>query len=109
MQTPIKVLVFLAIWGRPAITELCLMGIDRLRGEEGFKIEALAVISENSMIPLCEKYGVHYVMAENKPVGRKKNIGLQEAKKFDFDYLMELGSDDLVLDMKQYREVLGRA
>jgi hypothetical protein len=55
-----------------------------------------AVISEESMIPLCEKYGVQWVMHENLPLGRKKNFGLKEALKLDWDYLIEIGSDDLL-------------
>lgn len=35
-------------------------------------------------------------MHENEPLGKKKNHGLQYCKQFDFDYLMEIGSDDLV-------------
>jgi hypothetical protein len=60
--------------------------------------EAFAVISEESMIPLCKKYGIDFVMHENEPVGRKKNFGLTYAMKKDFDYLIELGSDDVILN-----------
>jgi hypothetical protein len=48
------------------------------------------------MIRLCEKYDVKWVMAENHPLGRKKNIGVKEALKFDWEYLIEIGSDDLL-------------
>lgn len=50
------------------------------------------------MIPLCEKYGINWVMYKNNPLGEKKNFGLMKAKDFEFDYLMEIGSDDLVLN-----------
>src|SRR5690348_6599448 len=93
-----KLLIYLAVWKRPEITELCLVGLNRLKTHPCFDIDILAVISEESMIPLCEKYGVKWVMSENRPLGRKKNNGLQEARKFEFDYLMEIGSDDLVLN-----------
>jgi hypothetical protein len=74
------------------------MGIRRLMGfdPDRFRVQALAVISEDEMIPLCEKYGIHWTMAENKPVGRKKNAGLNEAFKYEWDYLLEIGSDDLL-------------
>lgn len=93
-----KILVFLAVWKRPHITELCFVGLERLKTHPDFEIEVLAVISEDSMKPLCEKYGVHWVMAENLPLGKKKNTGLAHAQKFEFDYLMEIGSDDLILN-----------
>lgn len=93
-----RLLVFLAVWKRPEITEICFMGIDRLRKNSRFPIEALAVISEESMIQLCEKYNIRWTFYKNDPVGEKKNHGLNEAMKFEWDYLLEIGSDDLVKD-----------
>jgi hypothetical protein len=93
-----KLLFFLAVWKRPEITEICFMGLNRLKNTGKFPMEFLAVISEEEMIPLCEKYGVQWVMHENLPLGRKKNFGLREALKKEFDYLVELGSDDLIKD-----------
>lgn len=96
MQTQTKILIYLAVWRRPNITELCFRGIKRLQAS--FNIEALAVISEPSMIPLCEAYGINWVMHNNEPLALKKNFGLHKAQEFDFDYLMEIGSDDLILN-----------
>lgn len=97
MQTP-KLLIFLAVWKRPEITEICFMGINRLRKSGLFPIDAFAVISEESMIPLCEKYKVEYCFYKNEPLGEKKNYGLAQACKKEFDYLVEIGSDDLLKD-----------
>lgn len=110
MQTSTKILIYLAVWKRPEITELCFRGIKRLQQHPDFEIEALAVISEESMIPLCEKYGIHWVMYKNDPVGEKKNFGLKKAKEFQFDYLMEIGSDDLVLNelLDDYKNYVGK-
>jgi len=91
-----RILVFLAVWKRPEITEICFVGLKRLKSR--FPIEALAVISEETMIPLCEKYGIRWVFYKNEPVGEKKNYGLNEAMKLEWDYLLEIGSDDLVKD-----------
>lgn len=93
-----RILVYLAVWKRPEVTELCFKGIQRLQTHPDFEIEALAVISEESMIPLCDQYGVRWVMHENLPLGKKKNFGLQAAREIQFDFLMEIGSDDLVLN-----------
>lgn len=90
------VLIFLAAWRRPEITEICFMGINRLRNNSRFPIETLVVISEESMIPLCNKYGIRWTFYKNDPLGEKKNHGLNEAMKFDWDYLLEIGSDDLI-------------
>lgn len=91
-------MIFLAVWRRPHITELCFVGINRLKKHPDFDIEAVAVLSELDMIPLCEKYGINYTMHPNEPLGAKKNFGLQYCKNFDFDWLMEIGSDDLILN-----------
>lgn len=106
-----KILIYLAVWKRPEITELCFMGINRLRTHPDFDIQALAVISEDSMIPLCEKYGIRWVKYKNEPLGEKKNFGLQKAKEFDFDYLMEIGSDDLILNelLDDYKNYIGKS
>lgn len=91
-----KLLFYLAVWERPEITEICFMGLNRLKNVGLFPVEFLAVISEESMIPLCEKYGVDWCMHENLPLGRKKNFGLSQSLKKDWDYMIELGSDDLL-------------
>jgi len=97
-NTAIKLLFFVAVWKRPVITEICFMGISRLRKVPGFNIQVLAVISEESMIPLCEKYGVDWCFTKNDPLGAKKNYGISQALRKDFDYLVEIGSDDLFKD-----------
>lgn len=89
-------LIFLAAWKRPEITEICFMGIRRLRKNSLRPIEAFCVISEESMIPLCKKYGIHYTMYKNDPLGEKKNHGLNEAMNLNWDYLIEIGSDDVL-------------
>lgn len=93
-----RILVFLAAWKRPEITEICFMGISRLRKNSRLPIEALVVISEDSMIPLCDKYDIKWTFYKNDPLGEKKNHGLNEAMKLEWDYLIEIGSDDLIKD-----------
>lgn len=102
----INLLVFVAVWKRPDITELCFMGIDRIKKHPMYNIQALAVISEKEMIPLCNKYKINWVMTENNPLGRKKNYGLKQASNIDFDYMLEIGSDDIITDdlLDQYLE-----
>lgn len=91
-----RILLYLAVWQRPEITEICFMGINRLRRAGIFDVDAFAVISEESMKPLCRKYDIEYCFHKNLPLGEKKNFGLTEAMKKDWDYLIELGSDDLI-------------
>jgi hypothetical protein len=105
-----RLLIFLAVWKRPEITEICFMGIDRLRKNSRFPIEAFAVISEEEMIPLCLKYKISYTYYKNDPLGEKKNAGLTEAMKLQWDYLIEIGSDDLLKDelIELYADYFGK-
>jgi hypothetical protein len=96
LNTSVKLLFFLAVWKRPEITEICFIGLNRLRKTGLFQMEFFAVISEPDMIPLCEKYGVDWCMFPNSPLGAKKNYGLSQVMKKDFDYMIELGSDDIL-------------
>lgn len=96
MPTSTKLMIYMALWKRPEITEICFAGVNRLRNSGLFPIEAFAVLSEESMIPLCEKYDIKYVYHANLPLGEKKNFGLFHAYKHKWDYLIEIGSDDVL-------------
>src|SRR5690554_2747550 len=85
-----KTHVLTACWKRPEITRICFEGIKRLG------LQATAAISEESYIPMCEEYGINWVMVPNNPLGAKWNAGLKEALKHEWDYLLILGSDDLI-------------
>jgi hypothetical protein len=87
-----KLLIYTQLWKRPELTEICIQSWKKLKGD----ITIFAVISEEEMIPICEKYGVKWAMTENLPLGKKHNHGLKEALKLDWDYCMNVGSDDIV-------------
>jgi hypothetical protein len=74
------------------------MGLARLRERASHPIEIFAVISEEEMIHLCDKYNIRWTFYENEPLGAKKNHGLTEAMKLEWDYLIEVGSDDIIKD-----------
>lgn len=99
-----KIHVLTACWKRPEITRICFEGIKRLG------LEATAAISEESYIPMCEEYGINWVMVQNRPVGNKWNAGMGEALKKDWDYVMILGSDDIVSDslLDLYKPYMGK-
>lgn len=93
-----KILIFLPIWQRPEITEMCLKGIKRLAKYKPHKyqINAVAVVSEGWAKKLCNKYDIKWVYADNEPLGAKLNEGLEYCMGINFDYLMTLGSDDFI-------------
>lgn len=95
-----NILAYLALWKRPAITAICFDGLVRLQTfakTQGITLSVLCVGSESSMEVLCKQYGFAYTHFKNDDLGAKKNHGLSEAMKIKgWQYLLELGSDDLI-------------
>jgi len=94
-----KILTFTPVWRRPEIFEICLQGLKRLQAyqPEVFNIRPFFIVSEPEAADQVERYGFDHMYCKNDPLGAKKNTGLKYAyKHFDFDYIMEMGSDDLV-------------
>lgn len=94
----VKIMIFLAAWKRYKITEICFKGIKRLMSydKKRFDISALCVGSEPQVQKLCKKHGIKYTYFPNSPLGAKKNHGIREALKQKWDYMLEIGSDDLL-------------
>ena len=97
----IKVLCLTALYARPEVAEICLRGLNRLREE--FDIQPLAVYT-GDFAELCKRYDVIGLEFKNEPLGEKWNAGLTEALKHKWDYLMTIGSDDLLANelLRQY-------
>jgi len=89
-----KILILLPIWKREKITNICLDNLKEL--QKDFNIEVLCVVSEQWAKQTAFKYGFKYVEAPNECLGTKMNIGVREAMTMKFDYLMNLGSDDII-------------
>jgi len=95
----IRILTFTPVWRRPQVFEICLKGLKRLQEykPETFAVRPFFIVSEPAAAEQVERYGFDFIYWENKPLGLKKNMGLRYAmNSFDFDYLMEVGSDDLI-------------
>jgi hypothetical protein len=89
-----KILILLPIWQRERITKICLDNLKDL--QKSFNIEVLCVVSEQWAKQEAFKYGFKYVEASNECLGTKMNIGIERAMEMNFDYLMNLGSDDII-------------
>lgn len=87
-------MVLIPIWGRMKITELCLKNWVELKKTES--IDVICIVSEQWAKLLCFKLGLKYIEASNDDLGEKMNIGVKNASKFKFKYLMNMGSDDIV-------------
>ena len=99
MKTPIRILLYFAVWGRHAALRVCLEGVKRLMSydPERFQIIPFAVCSTPEDAAVLSEYGITHCTFENTYLGAKKNFGLQRALELiDFDYMLEIGSDDLI-------------
>ena len=82
------------VWKRPEITEICFSGLDRIRQYRD-NIEVLCIISEDEYKKKCKAHYIEWTFFENR-LGAKKNHGLKKALEKDWDYLIELNSDDII-------------
>lgn len=95
----INLLVYFAVHGRHEILDVCLEGIRQLakHNPEEIKVIPFAVCSSADDMEILERNDIYTVYHPNDYLGAKKNFGLWEAiKKVDFDYMFEIGSDDVI-------------
>lgn len=91
-----RILIYTAVHKRQEITELFLMGVKRLQMFSGHEISLFCVCSEQSDIDYLTSKGAEFCVHENKPLSSKMDFGFKQALKKDFDYMLRLGSDDLL-------------
>lgn len=97
-----KVLIIAPIWKRPEVWEVVCRNLQRFRNSVKWEVTILAVLCPfdpdlKRLERTCRRFSVHRCYFPNLPVGRKLNAGILYAmKKFEFDYLMNFGSDDLI-------------
>ena len=104
-----KILIFAAVHERQDITELFLMGVERLRLYSGHQIDLFCVCSSETDSKYLKSKNVEHCIHENKPLSLKMEFGFKEAIKKDFDYLLRMGSDDLLdheVFPKYYNELM---
>ena len=74
-----------------------LDGLERVKREnKDIEFLPFAVYTTKGEGELLKEYGVRSLKFPNKYLGRKKNAGLKALMKLEWDYLLELGSDDLI-------------
>lgn len=94
-----KILALVPAYRRRHITMVCYAGLTRLideASEAGFSLAPLIIASEPEDAALAESFGFDCARSPNLPLGRKLNAGLSVALQSEWDYLMTLGSDDLL-------------
>jgi hypothetical protein len=94
-----KILIYIPVWKRREITELCYKSLKRtiLNAPKDFSFVVLIVASNDDDAELAAKHGFEVFRCENMPLGRKFNQGLEYGLSIgNWDYLMQLNSDDVL-------------
>lgn len=89
-----KILILLPIWKREKITRICLDNLRDLKKE--FNIDVLCIVSESWAKVAAHEFGFRYIEASNDNLGAKMNVGIKHSLGIKYDYLMNLGSDDII-------------
>lgn len=97
----LKVLILVPCWGRPEILKLCLTNLAWFEKQVSWQVETLLVLSPedehiNELLKIANAFKVQICFYKNYPVGTKMNAAIRYANQFDFDYLMNFGSDDII-------------
>ena len=87
--------IITANWNRPEVLTLWCASIKRIREDLDIFIPAV-VVSDRWDSTICNKYHIHHINHRNNPVSEKFNAGCKYAESIGVDYVMVLGSDDIV-------------
>lgn len=104
-----KLAIVTAVWQRHEIFEMFAKGIHELEKLKGIEIVTIVAGSEGyKSKTLVEKHNFHYIEMPNQPLAEKVNAPLLMAKAMNVDYVLCLGSDDIIhIDlMKKYIELM---
>jgi hypothetical protein len=97
-----KIVIICPWWGRWEVTRMHCKNIKKFMHEAPYSIEYLAIISPgdkdyNENLETAFNFGFTVCQFRNIPVSQKINAGIAFAlEKFDPEYIMNMGSDDLV-------------
>lgn len=94
-----KILLLIAAWQRRETARICYRGLIRSISEAyecGIRISPLVIVSQMEDEQMALSFGFETAQAPNSPLGQKMNMGLQIGLNSKWDYLMQLGSDDLL-------------
>lgn len=95
-----KIAIHIPVWQRVEMTRACYVGIERIRAEflaAGYEIEPFIGVSEEIHAQLAEEFGYKYKEVTNETLGLKNQELYEWMKTFDWDVMMQLGSDDFLL------------
>jgi hypothetical protein len=90
--------ILILCYERKEITRVCFTGIARNILEfAGCGIHASVYVSTDEVNrDLCEEFGFEHHVTDPKPIGRRLNDAVDVCLEEGWDYLMQMGSDDLM-------------
>lgn len=91
-----KIGIVTANYDRHDIFRLWCASIKRLR--DSFGDIPVVVTSESMDRATCKTYNIEHISCKNRPVSRKFNFSMEAMRDKDVDYVMVLGSDDIITD-----------
>ena len=89
-----KVICFIPVYQRHHILKKTINSVKR----QTHKTDILCVVSNEADETFCQSMGVKTVFVENRPLGRKFQMGLEFCKIFYPDKVLLLGSDDFLME-----------
>ena len=93
----IKLAIITGIWQRPEIFKYFAAGVKELEKLEDFDITTIISGSEGETSrKLVEDHGFTYIEIPNRPLAVKMNAPLKIAKELGVDYVLCMGSDDIL-------------
>ena len=92
-----KIMILMPVYKRPDILKTVIYYFKKLKTEhELFLISILSREDRYFAENLNTIMGFHFITHPNKPLGAKKNAGMRYALQFDWDYFMDMGSDNII-------------
>lgn len=93
-KSPFKVVACIPIYGRGPLLPHTIGRL--LKKNDVYKV--ICVGDQHQDRKICEAAGAHWVHYRNKPLGAKWNVAFAEAKKFNPDACLYVGSSDWLSD-----------
>ena len=92
-----KVAIVTGVWKRPEVFELFAKGAKQLLKIKGIEWKVIVVGSENhKSMHMVRRQRFDYIEAPNNPLARKMNTTIRAARDWGADYVLCLGSDDII-------------
>ena len=93
-----KIAIVTAVWKRPEVFKFFARGVHKLiESFPSIQFEVIVTGSEGTQSEqMVTTEGFHYIEIPNEPLAEKHNSSLKKAKQLKPDYVLCLGSDDII-------------